>query len=82
MHEFTDSYGNVWGLTIASDSQLLVVASTYDSKKYKLFSFTLDGNALTMQWQMDGSGRFSITSPLYDGKYLVVGSFDSVIPFF
>jgi hypothetical protein len=77
---FDDLYKYVWGLVAVSDTQLIVVASTgYSPSKYRLYSLGMTGNALHVQWQGDGIGYFSRTSPLYDGKYLAVGSTLSVL---
>jgi hypothetical protein len=63
-----------------SDTQLIVVASTgYSPSKYRLYSLGMTGNALHVQWQGDGVGIYSKTCPLYDGKYLAVGSYGSVL---
>jgi hypothetical protein len=58
---------------------MVVVASTDESpSKYQLYMFGVSGNALHVQWQGDGTGSWAMTSPLYDGKYIAVGSCDCV----
>jgi WD40 repeat protein len=79
-HQFDDPYECVWELLAVSNSQLVVVVSTnYSPSKYRLCMFNARGNALHVQWQVDGIGSLSRISPLYDGKYLAVGSYESVL---
>jgi WD40 repeat protein len=50
-HKFDIPYEYVRGLTVVSDTQMVVVASTgYSLNKYRLYMLGVTGNALQVQW--------------------------------
>jgi hypothetical protein len=81
-HTFNTPYKYVWGLAVVSNTQLVTVASAiWSPSKYQLYSLDVNENTLSVQWQGkgDGIGSMSTASPLYDGKYIAVGSFFNVL---
>jgi WD40 repeat protein len=48
--------------------------SNNDTKKHRLCLVTIQNAQPAMLWRVDGDGYYSMNSPLYEGRYLIIGS--------
>jgi WD40 repeat protein len=65
-------YTNVLGLVVASETQIVLVASNTTTKQYKVIVVTVEENKLTIVWQGDGVGSDALCSPLHQNAYMAI----------
>jgi hypothetical protein len=60
-------------------SQLYVAVSNQATKQYKLCLFTLLDGKLNLDWEVEGKGYHTRISQVFETKYIVAGSDNSVL---